>query len=172
MRRTGLIIIWLLCVVPLFALNDTIDIPLTMSVFRSMPKDDPTTSTPDPTDPNQFRVLLVGHRLLIETQAGLASYVVIRERESSQQNEDYFYDLSFGSIECPIMHTGVYAIHIGCWKTDFIGFLDVRSLGLYDFNGHLVSKQLDPSKTLPSGLYIIQLKTTAGTTSSKFYRRP
>ena len=51
-----------------------LDIPLTMYVVKLMPLDGPTGSTPDPTDPNQFRASLSGNTLLIETQKGTVSY--------------------------------------------------------------------------------------------------
>ena len=170
-RRIGFIIGCLLCIAPLYASNDTIDIPLRMSVFQYMPMDGPTGSTPDPTDPNQFRASLTGNTLLIETQAEQVSYVVIQESESGERGEDYFYSLSFGSVQCPITHAGLYTIRIGYWKTDFTGFLQVQSVHIYDFNGHLLAERIDETSTLPPGWYIIQVKTLTGTTTSKFYRK-
>lgn len=171
MRRTGLVIGWLLCFVPLFAVNDTIDIPLQMTTLSYIPQDGPTGSTPDPTDPNQFRASLTGNTLLIDTQEGQVSYVVIQEEESEKKDEDYFYGLSLGSIQCPITHAGAYIIRIGYWKTDFTGRLLVKSLFIYDFHGHLVSEQIDRS-TLPPGWYILRLETPTGTTTTKFYQLP
>ena len=171
MRRIGLVIGCLLCLVPLYASNDTISIPLTMTIFNYAPKDGPTGSTPDPTDPNQFRASLTGNTLLIETQTGQVSYVVIQEGESEQRGVDYFYSLSFGSVQCPITHAGLYTIRIGYWKTDFTGFLHVQSVRIYDFNGHLQAERIDETSPLPPGWYIMQVKTQTGTTSAKFYRK-
>ena len=171
MRRIGLVIGCLLCIVSLYASNNTIDIPLRMSVFQYLPMDGPTGSTPDPTDPNQFRASLTGNTLLIETQAGQVSYVVIQEKESEQKDEDYFYSLSFGSVQCPITHAGLYMIRIGYWQTDFTGVLRVLSVRLYDFNGHLLAERLDQTSTLPPGWYIMRVETSTGTTTTKFYQK-
>ena len=94
MRKTSLIIGMLMLSVSLIAGN-TIDIPLRMSVVQFMPSDNPTGSTPDPTDPNQFRVSLSGNTLTIYTQKDEVSYVVIRSDFSEKKDEDYFYSLSF-----------------------------------------------------------------------------
>ncbi len=159
-----------MCVIPALAVNDTISIPLKMSTFQLAPMDGPTGSTPDPTDPNQFRASLVGNTLLIETQAGQVSYVVIQESESERKDEDYFYGVSFGSVQCPITHAGYYTIHIGYWNTDFTGYLRVLRLALYDFNGRLVSTRLDPTGILLPGWYIMRVETNAGITTTKFHR--
>ena len=168
MRRAGLIIGCLMVVVSAFAVNDTLSIPLQMSTFQFAPMDGPTGSTPDPTDPNQFRASLVGNTLLIETQADQVSYVVIQESESERNNEDYFYGLSFGSIQCPITHAGLYSIHIGYWNTDFTGTLRVLRLSLFDFNGRLQSTRLDKTGKYEPGWYILRVETNAGTTTTKF----
>lgn len=160
------------CFVSVEAANDTIRIPLTMTTFQYVPKDGPTGSTPDPTDPNQFRASLVGNTLLIHTQAGQVSYVVIEESESERKGEDYFYELSFDSVTCPITHTGLYTIHIGYWNTDFTGYLRVNRLHLYDFNGHQLTERMPYGSPLPAGLYILRVETTAGTTTTKFYQKP
>lgn len=154
--------------------NDTISIPLTMSVFRYMPKDGPTGSTPDPTDPNQFRASLTGNKLLIETQKNAVSYVVIQETQSNYNNEDYFYALSYGEISCPITRTGEYTIRIGYWTTDFIGFLRVKKIVLSDLNGHMLSPdgQETDIAALPPGFYLLRVVTSLGTTSYKFYKQP
>ena len=159
-----------MCIVPLYALNDTIRIPLTMTTIQFMPKDGPTGSTPDPTDPNQFRVSLTGNTLLFKTQVGEVSYIVIQEKESELRNEDYFYGLSFGSLQCPITHEGAYIIRIGHWDTEFTGLLYVKSLGVYDFSGHLVTKHIGSS--LPAGWYILRLETPQEVTTTKFYQLP
>lgn len=172
MRRIILSIISLfLLAVPLLA-NDTIPIPLTMSVFSFMPQDTPTGSTPDPTDPNQFRASLTGNTLLIETQKDAVSYVVIQETESDRAGEDYFYDLSYGSLSCPITRTGNYIIRIGYWKTDFIGRLWVKKITLVDLNGHLWGTSLEHLNSLPAGFYVLRLETNIGTTTTKFFQRP
>lgn len=167
MRRTGLVIL-LCCLFATLHATNTIDIPLHMSVVQFLPADKPTGSTPDPTDPNQFRASLVGNTLLIETQADQVSYVVIQESESERNNEDYFYGLSFGSIQCPITHAGLYSIHIGYWNTDFTGTLRVLRLSLFDFNGRLQSTRLDKTGKYEPGWYILRVETNAGTTTTKF----
>jgi len=169
MRKIWLYI-WLLC--PLFvSANDTIPIPLKMSVFEMAPQDGPTGSTPDPTDPNQFRASLTGNTLLIETQKDAVSYVVIQETESDRKGEDYFYGISFGSVACPITRAGYYTIHIGYWNTDFTGQLWVKKFYLLDFNGHFWGATLDRMQDLPAGFYILRLQTPQATTSTKFYKR-
>lgn len=170
MHRHLLFILTVLFTATLTAANETIAIPLHMTVFRYLPQDGPTGSTPDPTDPNQFRASLTGNTLFIETQAGQVSYVVVQETQSERQNEDYFYELSFDSVSCPITHAGLYTIHIGCWKTDFTGQLLVKRMYITDINGHLWGETLDPVSPLPSGYYIIRLETNLGNTAKKFYQ--
>jgi len=152
------------------ATNETISIPLRMSVFSYMPMDGPTGSTPDPTDPNQFRVTLTGNTLHVETQEGQLSYVVIKETSSESQNEDYFYAISFGDVSCPITRTGSYTIQIGCWKTDFKGYLYVYQISMYDLNGHYLGTRLDQMSELPAGNYILRIATNHGKTTNKFYK--
>lgn len=170
MRKTGLIILlcWLFAIVQ--AAN-TIDIPLTMSVIQFAPTDNPTGSTPDPTDPNQFRASLTGNTLLIETQKEAVSYVVIRTDFSESKNEDYFYSVSFDSISCPVTQTGTYVIQIGYWNTDFIGVIRVEKIILCDFNGKLYDYSMLENKQLPTGWYILRVVTNLGTTATKFIRR-
>ena len=155
--------------------DNTISIPLTMSVFKNIPMDGPTGSTPDPTDPNQFKASLTGNTLLIQTQKDAVSYVVIREEQSDRNNEDYFYGLSYGEISCPITHAGLYTIRIGYWKTDFTGSLRVKRIIIADLNGHLINtyyhRDVDITQ-LPPGYYFLRVETTAGATTYKFYKRP
>ncbi|MBR5677892.1 MAG: T9SS type A sorting domain-containing protein [Paludibacteraceae bacterium] len=168
MRKTGLIIILLIWSVSLFAGN-TIEIPLEMSTVKFMPTDNPTGSTPDPTDPNQFRVTLTGNMLTVFTQKDQISYVVIRSDFSEKYKEDYFYGLSLDSISCPITQPGKYGIHIGHWDTDFLGILSVYSIHLYDFNGknydYLISNPM-----LPQGMYILRVETNYGYTATKIIK--
>lgn len=172
MRKIILFIGLLWCFIPVFSVNDTITIPLTMTTFQYVTQDGPTGSTPDPTDPNQFHASLVGNTLLIKTQAEQVSYVVIQERTSNQQGVDYFYDLSYGSVSCPITHAGLYTIRIGYWNTDFTGYLLVKEVSICDFNGHILTHEMPFSGTLPAGLYILRVETTLGTTTTKFYQQP
>ena len=167
-----LIFILFLCLVS-FALwaGDTIPIPLKMSVFAYMPMDGPTGSTPDPTDPNQFRATLTGNTLSIHTQPEAVSFVVIQRTSGWQQSEEYFSALSYDSLSCPITQTGLYTIRIGCWKTDFIGRLEVRNILLADLNGHYIRNSVPQWSELPQGVYILRVETTLGTTSSKFFKR-
>ena len=172
-KRRIYIILFLVCALSARA-NDTIAIPLRMSVFKYMPQDGPTGSTPDPTDPNQFRASLTGNTLFIETQKDAVSYVVIQEEQSNRNNEDYFYGLSYGEISCPITRTGLYTIRIGCWKTDFTGSLWVKRIIVADLSGHLMSgsgQNVDISQ-LPPGYYFLRVETTSGNTTYKFYKRP
>ena len=171
MRKLLLSILFLSLIVPAWA-NDTIPIPLTMSVFPYLPMDKPDGSTPDPTDPNQFRASLTGNILLIQTQQDAVSYVVVQETASEQAGQDYFYDLSYGSLSCPITRTGNYIIRIGYWKTDFIGRLWVKKITLVDLNGHLWGTSLEHLNSLPAGFYVLRLETNIGTTTTKFFQRP
>ena len=170
MRKLLLSILFLSLIVPARA-NDTIPIPLTMSVFPYLPMDKPDGSTPDPTDPNQFRASLVGNTLLIRTQQDAVSYVVVQETASEQAGQDYFYDLSYGTITCPITRTGDYTIRIGCWKTDFVGHFQVTRITLVDLNGHLWGTSLESLNLLPAGYYVLQVETNIGTTMTKFFKR-
>ncbi len=173
-KRLIYIIFLFVCALSTWA-DNTISIPLTMSVFKNIPMDGPTGSTPDPTDPNQFRASLTGNTLLIQTQKDAVSYVVIREEQSDRNNEDYFYGLSYGEISCPITHAGLYTIRIGYWKTDFTGSLRVKRIIIADLNGHLMNtyyqQNVDLSQ-LPPGYYLLRVETTAGATTYKFYKRP
>lgn len=167
--RKCLIFIGILFAVRMAASN-TIYIPITMSGVASIVENGPTGSTPDPTDPNQFRVSLTGNMLLVQTPENPVSYVVIQESESEWKNEDYFYAVSFGSISCTILHAGSYTIRIGCWKTDFTGYLYVKSISLLDLNGHLVSGAYSPTAPIPAGYYLLRVETSLGVTTTKFYR--
>ena len=150
--------------------NDTISIPLKMSFFTYMPMDGPTGSTPDPTDPNQFRASLTGNNLFIQTQSNAVSFVVIQRTSGWQQSEEYFSALSYGSLSCPITQTGLYIIRIGCWKTDFIGRLYVKNILLTDLNGHYIRNSIPQRNELPQGVYILCVETNLGTSTSKFYK--
>lgn len=170
MRKTGLIILLCWLVVIVHAANK-IDIPLTMSVIQFAPTDNPTGSTPDPTDPNQFRASLTGNTLLIETQKDAVSYVVIRTSFSEIKNEDYFYSISYDSISCPISEPGTYVIHIGYWNTDFVGSIIVTKIILCDFNGRIYDYAMMEKQQLPPGRYILRVVTNIGTTTTKFIRK-
>ena len=168
MRKIGLYICICCLLAPLQAAN-TIEIPLEMSVVKFMQQDNPTGSTPDPTDPNQFRVTLTGNMLTVHTQKDFASFVVVRSDFCEKSKEDYFYHLSFDSVSCPITRPGRYAIHIGYWNTDFTAWFDVKSVIISDFNGKIYDAAT-PYSYLPPGMYIIYLKTNIGTTSIKILR--
>ena len=164
MRRLGLI--WLMCLVSLSIWADgLIDIPLQMYTVRLAPMDNPTTSTPDPTDPNQFRATLIGNTLSIQTQQEAVSYVVVQSDFSEKAGEDYFFALSTNSVTCTINRPGIYTIRIGHWNTDFVGVLDVESMGWYDFNGRYYG--YDKPMNRP-GYYFIYLKTNIGNTFVKY----
>ena len=164
MHRKILIIAGLICLCTITQAN-TIQIPLTLREFFGMPTDKPTGSTPDPTDPNQFRASLTGTTLHIETQKDAVSYVVIQEKECEAAGEDFFYGISFGSIDCTINRPGRYTILIGCWKTDFIGQIQVFSATLYDINGHIISPDTP-------GIQLFVLRTSLGFTCAKYYLLP
>ena len=169
--RRFLLLIWLcLTAALLLAADNTISIPLRMSVFNYMTNDNPTGSTPDPTDPNQFRASLTGNKLLIETQHGAVSFVVIQNETSINTGNEYFYQVSYDSVTCPITQAGTYLIQIGCWKTNFNGTLRVQKVALYDLHGILLDTNLADIDKLPSGFYIIRLETDLGITTTKFYR--
>ena len=168
MRKSLCLILFLGWFVALHAAN-TIDIPLKMSVSSLVPAGSPG-STPDPTDPNQFRVTLSGNMLTITTMHDAASYIVIRTDFCEPLNEDYFYSLSFDSVTCPITQSGTYAIHIGCWNTDFAGFIIVKSIYLYDFAGKQYPISM-LSDQLPPGTYFIRVVTDKGTTTTKIRKQ-
>lgn len=170
MRKTGLIILFCSLFATLHATN-TIDIPLHMSVVQFLPADKPTGSTPDPTDPNQFRASLTGNTLLIETQKDAVSYVVVRTSFSERKDEDYFYSISYDSISCPISEPGTYVIHIGYWNTDFVGDIIVTKIILCDFNGRIYDYAMLEKQQLPPGQYILRVVTNIGTTTTKFIRK-
>ena len=143
MRKTLCFIVLLGWFVALHAAN-TIDIPLRMSVSSLVPAGSPG-STPDPTDPNQFRVTLSGNMLTITTMHEAASYVVIRTDFCERMNEDYYY-------------------------SDFAGFLFVKSISLCDFNGRQYPLSM-LTGTLPPGMYIIRVVTDRGTTTTKILQQ-
>ena len=172
MRKVLPLIVFLLVSAVSSAATDTISIPLHMYEGAYAPLDGPTGSTPDPTDPNQFRASLVGNTLLISTQQNAVSFVVVKEGSGSWESEDLFYDLSYGQLSCPLTRTGQYTIHIGYWKTDFVGFIRVFKMAIYDINGRLVASEDTSLENLPQGCYFLRVETSLGTTSSKFYKRP
>ena len=165
MRKIGLIIIGLCCFNFVWAI-DRLDIPLMRSVVCLMPQDNPTGSTPDPTDPNQFRASLTGNTLLIETQKETVSYVVIRSDFSDDADEDYFFAISIDSVSCPIDRPGKYTIRIGHWNTDFVGFLEVKELNWFDFNGK--NYGMDKPAWQTGMYYILILQTNLGNSSVKY----
>lgn len=169
--RKRLLYIMLFLASACWAGNNTIDVPLTMSTFSYMPKDGPTGSTPDPTDPNQFRVTLTGNTLLIQTQQDAVSYVVIQDKKTDYLGEDYFYGISHGEISCSITRPGAYFICIGYWNTNFVGTLYVGSCTLLDLHGHVWGNSIEDMNQLPEGFYIFQIKTALGTTTTKFYHK-
>ena len=166
--RKYLLLIGILLAVRIAA-DNTISIPITNSGQTTFLE---SISIPDPTDPNQFRASLTGNMLLIHTPESAVSFVVIQEAESERNNEDYFYSISLGSVSCPITRTGLYAIRIGCWDMDYVGYLRVTKVGLYDLNGRLVRTTLEKIDELPEGYYIIRLETNIGTTAAKFFIKP
>ena len=171
--KRHIVTLFIACVsVSLFAADKAITIPLRMSVFHYAPLDSPIGSTPDPTDPNQFRASLVGNTLRIETQAGLISYVVITERQSEWKNEDYFYGLSDGVITCPVTRTGFYTICIGCWNIDFVGQIEINSMSVWDLSGQLIQSHTIDLSLLPENDYVIRANTSLGGTSTKIHVLP
>lgn len=166
MKRLALIVIWCVSCWPLTA-NSRVNIPLTMHVVMLAPTDGPTGSTPDPTDPNQFHASLTGNTLLIETQLGTVSYVVIRTDFSEANREDYFYALSSDSVSCPITQPGIYYIYIGHWNTDFTGVLVVKSIVCGDFEGRYYGPSFPDN--IPAGYYFRSFNTNLGVSNSKFY---
>ena len=157
--------------VHIMAANNTISIPLRMMEYTMStsyaPMDNPTGSTPDPTDPNQFHASLTGNMLLIETQKGQLSYVVINELESESKGEDYFVGYSYDSVSCLLTHAGTYFIRIGYWQTDFVGAITIKNLCVCDASGKLIRTRTDDLHTLQPGVYIICLNTPKGNTSTK-----
>lgn len=168
MRKIALYIVLLGWLVPMTAAN-SIEIPLTMKTVQFMRQDNPTGSTPDPTDPNQFRVTLTGNTLTVRTQKDAVSFVVIRSNFCETRNEDYFYSLSFDSVTCTINQPGRYGIYIGHWNTDFIGSITVERVTLSDFIGKIYDSSMLLAP-LPRGMYIIILETNIGVTSTKILR--
>lgn len=159
--------------VPTIAMGeDSIPIPLKMSAFKYAPMDSPIGSTPDPTDPNQFSASIVGGKFVITTQSDAFSYVVIQEKLSELQNEDYFYSVSTGKIECPITRTGTYTIEIGYWKTSFLGHITIWDIGVFDINGKRIQPSIPDLKQLQPGVYFIAYQTSLGNSSTKIHLLP
>jgi len=156
----------------IWASDNTIAIPLQISYMSYMPQDSPTGSTPDPTDPNQFRASLTGNILHIETQKESVSYVVVQETQSDRQGEDYFYSLCYGTVDCTITHPGIYTIYIGYWKTDFIGKITVYSMDKYAFNGQGIQLGKRSYNERPGDCFFIQLRTSLGITTAKICQLP
>jgi hypothetical protein len=152
--------------------EDSIPIPLRMSAFKYAPMDSPIGSTPDPTDPNQFTASIVGGKFVITTQSDAFSYVVIQEKLSELQNEDYFYSVSTGKIECPITRTGTYTIEIGYWKTSFLGHITIWDIGVFDINGKRIQSSVPDFKQLQPGVYFIAYQTSLGNSSTKIHLLP
>lgn len=165
MRRTLINILLLLFVAAACASN-TIRVPLRVSTVQLLPQDGPTGSTPDPTDPTQFRVELTGNMLTVITQPEHVSYVVIRSDFSEKNDEDYFFALSYDSVSCPITRAGEYSIAIGCWNTDLVGLINVKRVDIYTFDGQRLDGPIEDLKRQP-GLYIIRLETDLGVTTLK-----
>ena len=175
MTRHILYIVLLICALhaPSMVMGeDSIPIPLRMSAFKYAPMDSPIGSTPDPTDPNQFTASIVGGKFVITTQSDAFSYVVIQEKLSELQNEDYFYSVSTGKIECPITRTGTYTIEIGYWKNTFVGHVVIRDIAVFDFNGKRIQSSIPDLKQLQPGVYFIAYQTSLGNSSTKIHLLP
>lgn len=175
MTRHILYIVLLICALhaPSMVMGeDSIPIPLRMSAFKYAPMDSPIGSTPDPTDPNQFTASIVGGKFVITTQSDAFSYVVIQEKLSELQNEDYFYSVSTGKIECPITRTGTYTIEIGYWKNTFVGHVVIRDIAVFDFNGKRIQSSVPNLKQLQPGVYFIAYQTSLGNSSTKIHLLP
>lgn len=173
--RHILYIVLLICALhaPSMAMGeDSIPIPLKMSAFKYAPMDSPIGSTPDPTDPNQFTASIVGGKFVITTQSDAFSYVVIQEKLSELQNEDYFYSVSTGKIECPITRTGTYTIEIGYWKTSFLGHITIWDIGVFDINGKRIQPSIPDLNQLQPGVYFIAYQTSLGNSSTKIHLLP
>ena len=166
MRRIVPIIL-LLCLscLSLWA-KQQLDIPLKYHFIRFKPMDGPTGSTPDPTDPNQFRASLTGNTLTVHTQLGEASYVVVLSDFSDMAGEDYFYSLSTDSVTCTIDRPGTYEIAIGHWNCDLVGRVEIYSVNWYDFTGKNYGSQ--KPDFIPGMYYILNLKTDIGNTAVKY----
>lgn len=167
MRKVGVLIammVWFASI----GLANTIDIPLQMSVVRLSPLDNPIGSTPDPTDPNQFRATLTGNTLSIFTQQDNVSYVVIRSDYSERYNEDYFFALSFDNVSCTIDRSGEYGIHIGYWNTDFVAKFYVQEIAIYDFDGKKYA--YSSFQSLSPGMYVVRMVTNFGATTTKILK--
>lgn len=168
-----LLLIFCALYVPTMAMGeDSIPIPLKMSAFKYAPMDSPIGSTPDPTDPNQFTASIVGGKFVITTQSNAFSYVVIQEKLSELQNEDYFYSVSTGKIECPITRTGTYTIEIGYWKTSFLGHITIWDIGVFDINGKRIQSSVPDFNQLQPGVYFIAYQTSLGNSSTKIHLLP
>jgi hypothetical protein len=98
--------------------------------------------------------------------------VVIQEKLSELQNEDYFYSVSTGKIECPITRTGTYTIEIGYWKTSFLGHITIWDIGVFDINGKRVQSSVPDFKQLQPGVYFIAYQTSLGNSSTKIHLLP
>ena len=166
MRRITLIGLLCWCCLSLMAERELV-IPLEQHTILLAPPDGPTGSTPDPTDPNQFHASLMGDKLTIKTQNDGVSYVVVRSDFSEIAGEDYFYSLSTDSVSCAITRPGLYTIQIGFWNTDFIGWFRVQSINWYDLTGKDYGHSL-PSG-VPSGYYILSIRTNIGISITKYY---
>jgi len=167
---------WWLNILMLFVFGavgatNTIRVPLRVSYVTLLPQDNPTGSTPDPTDPTQFRVSLTGNILTIQTQPDKVSYVLVRSDFSEQKNEDYFFSVCYDSVSCPITRPGEYSIAIGCWNADLVGVIQVKSVDIFTFDGQrLNTYSVGPAMDKP-GLYIVRLETDLGVTTLKTLRK-
>ncbi|MCR5050591.1 MAG: hypothetical protein K6A36_05855 [Paludibacteraceae bacterium] len=167
MRKITLTILLTIGLSHIFAqTNDRIDIPLHTYVTMLKPMDGPTGSTPDPTDPNQFRASLTGNTLTIYTQSESVSYVAIESDFSEKAGEDYFFSLSTDSVTCTINRPGTYTINIGHWNVDFVGHLQVKSVNWYDFNGKCYGQ--NKPAFIPGMYYILNIQTDKGNSTSKY----
>lgn len=152
-------------------------------------QDDPGRSTPDPTDPTQFRATLTDNTLTVENQTDHAVMVLVTDLFSNQR---------VVNLECRqqqsviLQHQGQYSlILVNDWvclagrfsiyenlPADDRWFIYtagiVRDIRVYDLSGHQIPvtrqyNSLDLS-SLPSGMYIIHIETSAGLKSVKILR--
>lgn len=169
--RRKLLVILITALTGITASANTLEVPLRMSRIMYLPADNPTGSTPDPTDPTQFRVTLTGNTLTVTTQSDQVSYVVVGSNFCEKNDENYFFSLSYDSISCPLTRPGEYTISIGNHDTDFMGKIRVKAIRLYTLSGIPIQQKETDLAGLAPGWYVLRVETDLGTTTVKLLKQ-
>lgn len=155
-------------------------------------QDDPGRSTPDPTDPTQFRATLTGNTLSVENHTFYGVNVLVTE---------LYEDRLVANLQCGtscsvvLRDPGAYSVLIACNDVYFIGHFSIYeplqapdrwyyygaapslyyTISVYDFYGRQWSVPVEYNgvdlSSLPQGIYLICVRTNKNIQTYKIMKR-